>query len=238
MKTINQLDVVEFSEYESVEPKDLISFSREYNENLNVLVSTIRSANDKNITLSIARIESDGGWGKKDITGSVKDPSDLNFIFVSNHDFYGTYDYKKETLIHFNNVLGDVPMLPTFTFCPYEVDDLDSQKSYFLKLEEMKELLKSSIDAAHSAKLFYRFDKNHTNYRENGFVVECEIKEVNKSNLKIFHLRTSSFGGEENSLVDLTQGDKVQRFISPNCFLYKVSVSWGLKNKINLCDEE
>lgn len=238
MKKIKQIDVVEFAQYESVEPKDLISFSREYNENLNVLVSTIRSANGKNVTLSIARIESDGGWGKKDITGSVKDPSDLNFIFVSNNDFYGTYDYKKETLIHFNNVLGDVPMLATSTFCPYEVNDLEFQRSYFLSLEGMKELMQKSVGTIHFAKLFYRFDENHDNYRKNGFVVECEITQVNKSNVKISHLRTYSFGGEETSFVDLSQGDKIQRFVSPNCYLYKVSIARGVKNKINLCDEE
>ena len=103
MENSTALNVINFKDFCLIEPDQLISFSDNYNKNREDLISFLKQKEGTIINIVIARIEPSGKWGKKEITGTVKDVSGRDFIFISDRDYYGSYGEDRKMLIHFNN---------------------------------------------------------------------------------------------------------------------------------------
>ena len=234
--------IIGFEHFEHIEPSDLITFSEEYKRYQKYeLIPELDGSHDRDIDLIIARMENDGTWGKKIVTGTIIEMYEDGFSFFTSSNYYEEHEKPIEMFISFKNVLGDVPMLADAPddLNPFEFNDKDFPLMYyFKKLEKMKKLLESCIGVIHHAKLFFRYDENHQDRREGDFYIDCEIQKVNKSNVEINHLRSFAFVNKNRSYADLVERDKIQRFISPECYLYKVVVHYGSKCEINPHDEE
>jgi len=227
METLEKTKGVEFENSKSLKPSDLICFSSEYAEYIPFMRYTLAENEGKIIDLIIARIDKDGNVSKKTITGKVGNVSTSNFSFLSNEDFFNTYDFERTLTIHFNNILGDVPLLIyDLDMDPFKISDDDYFASYFKKLLEMRKLLEKCVDTVHGARLTLQ-------YEDKVAQVDCEIQSVNKSNAKIFRYRYS----DSNKVIDLGSGIKFLKFVTPDHYLSGVSVS-GTKISINPFDDD
>lgn len=238
MTEINVLPekIIDFKNYKFIESSDLLKLSDEYVfHQQNELVPVLKKNNNKCFKLIIARMENDGNWGKKTVTGKICDVSDDGFSFFTSSDYYEDYEKPIKKFISFKNVLGDVPMLidAPDDMNPFKFNQIFPLVYYFKKLEKMKKLLESCVGIVHHVKLFFRYDEKHHDLREGNFFMDCEILKVNKSNVEIKHLRSFAFLDINKSYVDLVPRNQIQSYISPECYLWKIAVSFGSVCKIN-----
>lgn len=236
---ISNIVVVGFDNFKEVEPEDFIKFSDDYFQHVIFLKNFLKENLGKKVKIPVARTNGMGVLTRKMISGVVEEVENNNFTISTNQDFYHTYENPIQLLIRFDNVLGIIPLSPEYpTIEPLAVDTLKF-KDYFASLSDMKNLMKRCINEAHAVTLFYRYSRTKTEFREGGYYVDCELIEVNRSNLKYNHLRTTvpGIGGGPHHYVDLLKREEIDRYIAPDRYLQKVKVSFGTRHEISDVDD-
>jgi len=109
----NDTKIIGFENFQTIEPRDLITFSKEYEKHREIISQTLKSKKGKIFSIIISRMNHHGSFGKKKITGTVGVVTEIGFFFETDHDFYCEYDNSRILFISFFNVLGDVPILET-----------------------------------------------------------------------------------------------------------------------------
>lgn len=228
--------VVEFPNYEFIEPAELITLSKEYKNRKAEIIDVLRKNKGRLMSIFIARMQHAGMWGKKKITGTVYSVSDNQFTFITNEDYYSKYENNIELIINFENILGNVPLLLSME----EVIPFKFGKKFdgYLKFKrEIRCLLKKEVGVAHSAILYFRYGKDNFLRREGNFHIECEILKVNRSNVEIRHSKSLAFINKNNHYLVTGEYEMVKNFVSLDCYLWKVVISPGIKSLSNSFDE-
>jgi hypothetical protein len=230
---------VEFCGFNSVEPMQLISFNKKYLDHVTILKNYLYRNQGRQVQILLVRINQNGLTSEKIITGNVGQIMNNQFNFTTSEDFSGVYDYPQDRTFRFDNVLGNVPLLPTESkIKPFKIGSSELFSSYFCSLLKMRKLLKECVNITHAATLYYRYCKEKPSFRNGNYKVECEILKVNQSNVQFQHFRTFSYVNSDNSYVNIVPYVDFDRFIAPDRYLQKVNVNFGIKHSINLCDDE
>lgn len=233
-----------FAGFKNVEPEDLIVFSEEYINHLPYLKNFIKDNMNKNVSIPTLRMNKAGYYSKKFIHGSIVTMDEDSFTISTSEDYYGVRDHYFELLIRFDSVLGIIPLHPEQSKMNPLTVDSSKLKDYFTALSEMKDLLTECLDKENCAiTIYYRYTKENPDFYKGDYKVEFnEVLEVNLSNLKYKHLRTTvQLSGQSHyHYVNLDEHDEIDRFIAPDRYLYKVVVNLGTVHKFNfhLDDEE
>lgn len=210
---------------EEIDLKTLVSFNRSYTNSLPELKNYLRESSGKQVKIILTRMIKEKPVYKV-ITGTITNVSEKSFCLTSNSDFFSQYDFEKTTLVHFDNLLGDVPM--SFSdkirspFC-FKANRL---KSYMTVLSTMKKKMQECEGKKHSATLTFIQDGHKKK-------IECEILKVNRSNIEFHHLKT-----EKSSQIDLIPGTRHEKFLTPMQYLFGIHIIHGVENKINPYDDE
>lgn len=231
--------VIEFPDFKTVEPSDLITFSDEYEAHRAELVSTLQMIEGKNgFMLRTVRVGRDGNIKSLDRVGTVENLNKDGFTFISQMGGEGFKDddQGEKTHIRFNNVLGEVPLLPS-TQIENPFDFGSHFESYLIFQEKVRTLLKEGVGKTHKLTLHLRYGKDYPTRRNGKFFVEGEILKVNKSNLEINRLKSFS-GNMDNYTLDIVPKEKAIRFITSKCYIWKVEYLPDVKNQINPFDTE
>lgn len=238
----NTKKVVIFPHYREIEPKQLIEISEEYLSHIPTLMNFIIRNEGTEVQLLFVQIEKNKlNPSKKIITGVVKNIEENHFTFISTENIRNVYDRKIETEIRLDNVFGMLPLLPSASdINPYHKGGTFALGGNYSKtLSEMHTLLRSCIGTQHAAKLFYRYSQESGEVFKNGnHCIECEISNVNKSNVEYKHIRTIAFINKEKSYVDIRKRNNVEHYVNPDKYLYKVEVELNRTHKINPYDDE
>lgn len=227
--------VIEFPDFKSIEPEDLITFSNQYETHRSEIISTLRLIQDKSgFNLMTVRVGHDGQLKWKERTGMVRSVTDDGFTFISRIEGEGVKDddHGEKTYIRFHNVLGEVPMLSSMHLAtPFKFGG--QLTGYLAFQKKVKNLLVGEVN---SARIFLRYGKDYPR-RKNGKILECEILKVNKSNIEIKFFRGDA-GEEGHRSIELSPGrKKIVRFITSKFYISKIQYSKGIKNTINAFDE-
>lgn len=225
----------------SIEPEDLIAFNEEYRSTTPKLLKFLRDHLWKIVEIPSVRMIGDGSIQRKVITGRVLTVNGNSFTIVTKQDFSGgIYEIPKKLHVRLDNVLGIVPLLPGCEdMDPFTVSSDENLKEYFNILGEMKMLMQRCLETKHAATLWYFYSQKKEVFREGKYRVECEIIEVNKSNVKYKHVRTFAHlpGSKTYDYVDLVPREDFDRFIAPDRYLVGVSVLFGESHPSRLHDD-
>lgn len=230
--------VIEFSDFESVEPSDLITFSDEYEAHRTELISTLQMIEGKGgFTLRTVRVGRDGNIKSRDRTGMVTGLSKDGFTFISQieGDYVKDDDEGEKTYIRFHNVLGEVPVLPS-TQIENPFDFGSHLEGYLDFQEKVRTLLKEGVGKNHKLTLHLRYGKDSVYRRDGAHFIEGEILRVNNSNLEINRFKSFS-GNKDNYVLDIIPREKAIRFVTSKCYIWKVEYLPGIKNHINPYDD-
>jgi hypothetical protein len=130
-----------------------------------------------------------------------------------------------------DNVLGIIPIIPNFEIKKILMRNKNEiSKEYFYFLAQVRRALKDTLGMKHYVELYF-----------NNFVIECEILEVNKSNIKICQKRKYSTERDQDGkyvLVDLVPQEKFILFLEKEDALLNVNINFGFTLKINPYDDE
>jgi hypothetical protein len=225
----------------SIEPEDLITFNEEYTQIIPKLFTFLRDNLWKIVEVPAVRIAGDGSIQRKVITGRVMTVNENSFNIVTNQDFSGgIYEVPRKLHVRLDNVLGIVPLMPGCEdMDPFTVSSDENLKEYFNTLEEMRMLMQRCLEMKHAATLWYCYSQKKEVFREGKYRVECEILEVNKSNIKYKHIRTFAQlpGSKKYDYVDLVPREDFDRFIAPDRYLVGFSVLFGESHPNRLHDD-
>ena len=221
----------------------MIVFSEDYGNHLPMLKKFITDNLHKQVDIPTVRINGDGSSSRKIIHGTLTSIEDNSFTIITREDYYGIRDHSFELLIRFDSVLGIVPLHPQQPRMDPLAVDTRKLKHFFTALTEMKDIMKECLNTTedYAITLFYRYTKANPDFREGNYKVDCsEIIEVNRSNLKYKHLRTTvQLPGKTNyHYVDLHERDEIDRFIAPDRYLWKLTVIFGVKHEFNFHDDD
>ena len=232
---------IAFSDYKKIEPEDLISLSKEYNDHIPELKTYLKKFLKRVVEIHFVRIKDvNGGLIEKTIMGTIEELTEKYFKFSAFKDISGTkYEIPYVSIVRFDNVLGIIPVLPKFKGVKiYENNSSKKTKIYFDQLEKIKILMKKSVGTIHTATLYYRYSKKKPVLRAGNYQVLCEIKKVNNSNVEYKHCRTYAYVSKQESyVVCVPLENEVDRFIAPDRYLWKVEIIFGKKCQINFGDE-
>jgi len=239
-KIITKNEEIVFKDYHLVEPENLISLSDAYTEKVPEIREFLQNNLQKTVEILLCRINSNGSFNRKLISGIVKTVDDSRFTLLTAEDFHSKYDNLITLTVRFENVLGDVPLLPhQSAIHPYEIESSKQFSDYFqIFIPKMMTLMKSCIGTTHAATVYYHYSKTQPLHRNGNYKVECSILEVNRSNFKYDHARTISFIDKEHSYVNIVPNRDVDRYIAPDRFIKKVTVHFGDTHHINPHDDE
>lgn len=232
------LITIEFKDSKSIHSNNLIALSEEYKKHLAILIPFLKKEKGKIITITIARLDNNGNWKKNEVKGVVKEVTNNNFIFVSNQDLHSSalYDFEKETLIHFHNITGDVPIMLGVEIDPFSINDSELFSVYFDVLEKMKDLMNKYINKG-KIKILLRVNQDlppKTGIR----TVEGQIRKVNGSNVEIYQVSSNllwddkSIGGS-----DLLPGNESIKFVTPTEYLFSICINPEAEAKANSFDD-
>jgi len=235
-KKLTSSVVVEFLDYKSVEPADLITLGKQYENHKDEFVSLLKKMQGRNgFIFKTVRVGNDGKLIWKERVGTVQKITDEGFTFLPRIDGMKEDEEVGTSLIRFCNVLGEIPMLlSTEEISPFE---FGCQFENYLDFKrKARELLEKTIGETHSLKIHLRYGSDYPQ-RNGGEIIECEIVKVHQSNVEINQLR-SYLGSGENLCLDLYQGPKIVKFINPKFYIWKFEYLQGIKNRISPFDED
>jgi hypothetical protein len=218
-----------FDKFETVEPKDLTSFTQEYLDHTVELQKYLRSSLDSGpdsgpIKLLLKRIES-GSFIKKIVTGTVKKINGDQFDFLTKEDLNGHYEHATKIVIRMDSVFGVIPLLPSADHINIATIP-PGFKDYLRFLSQVREKLILCEGTDMIIRIDYRFDKEEKNRikRDGKYYVLCKIKKVNKSNVEYLQLKASAYIDSDQKILDLGACNKIARFISPDCYVSSIRV--------------
>jgi len=225
----------------SVEPEELVTFNDEYRALRHRLRPFLKDNLWKLIEIPAVRIQGDGSVQRKVITGRVLAVNESSFTIITKQDLSGgTYHSLTKIHIRLDNVLGVVPLLPGYEdMDPFTISSGQHLKEYFECMENMRALMQKCIGTEHAATLWYRYSHKKPIFREGKYRVECEILEVNKSNVKYKHVRTFVHlpGSTIYDYVDLVPRVDFDRYVAPDRYLVGFSVAFGESHPNRLHDD-
>lgn len=213
---------------------NLITFSHFYEEMLPVLKKYTKENKGKSITLEFTRINEDGTLQEpRNYTGVVSKLEENYFIFTTNHhiSIFTESDDLVDNIIRTDSVLGIIPIMPNFeTKKILTRNKNEISKEYFSFLAQVRRALKDTLGVEHSVELCF-----------NNFTIECEILEVNKSNIKIYQKRRHSTKRDKDGkyiFVDIVPQKKFILFLEKEDALLSVNIDFKTNLKINPHDED
>lgn len=230
--------VIEFPDFKTVEPSDLIIFSEQYEVHRSEIISTLKAIQDKSgFNLMTVRVGQDGQLKWKERTGTVRSVTDDGFTFISQIGGEGVKDHDEgeKADIGFYNVLGEVPMLPSMHLAsPFKFGG--QLTGYLAFQKKVKNLLSVKVGEINSTKIYLRYGKDYPR-RKTGKIIECEILKVNRSNMEIKFFKSDT-GENVTRCIEISPGrKKIVRFITSKFYISRVECSPGIKNTINAFDE-
>lgn len=226
-----------FPHFDVVEPENLYGFHHEYLDQLPALKAFIKmNVGRTMIDVCIKRLQNDGVTKKKFFHGLIEDYSEIGFHFMTNETWGGFYEQPQKIFFRYDNVLGDVPVLFPDTKIYYFPNEAKIAE-YMKWLEEIRIELSKITETSHYVKLYYKYSVDKKLFRNGNFHVIGKIQKVNKSNLEYFHHKTMAFLSKEKAQISLEPCFKIDKFISPDHFLFKVEVC-PIDYKINIHDIE
>lgn len=222
---------VKYLPYFLTKPKDLISLSKEYKEQVPILLNKKRKHPYGPILYK--RIQNDGSILSKILNGFVKDFCDNGFTFVSNETFNVLCEEEQKTFIRTDNVLGWIPFLlspSAVEMNPYENHICGETEKFFVFLTESKEVFKKCSGETHKATICLR------NGGTKKKIIDCKIILVNESNIEIEQYRSVLY--ENGNCISTTLGktEKVILFAGPEFYLQKSDVTLGEEHNISPYD--
>lgn len=226
-----------FEGFETVEPKDLISFHLDYLYHREEVQKYLFRAFKKKgpIKLLLKRINSDGSFQEKIVSGTVKKIEGIQFEFHTKEDINNKYDHTVPILLRTDNILGNIPLLPSATGIKI-ANVSDTFFPFTEALEQMKQVLENCVGIKHSAWINFRFDEEHPVERNGNYTVACQIKKVNKSNVEYTQFKASAYVSHEERISTIGPFEKISRFVSPDCYISGVFVEYGIEHEIDLYD--
>lgn len=235
-----QNGVEEYFRYYFTLPKHLMILNKEYLTLANKLISHLKENPQGKVLFK--RLMEDGNIQEKTIEGKAIKIKENSFSFISADSLEGNVLYENLHEIHVrtDNVLGWVPFLPGEKLNPFENREDEETKDFFDFLKRAKVLMSEYLNIEHSAILCFRLDDGGKE------IIDCEIREVNGSNVKILQKRLvfikrkrskPGLSSEEEKVVNLYTGEKNILFLSPEKFLQKVELFPG-KNNISPFDDD
>jgi hypothetical protein len=235
--TVLSYNPVAFSEFKSVEPSDLTSFTPAYLDHIPELRKyLVSSFNKAPIRLLLKRIEGNS-FIEKIVTGTVVSLSENQFVFKTKEDLNNQYEHTTSIVIRTDSVLGVIPLLPSAKDISIATISPDF-KRYLRVVAQMRQLLISCEGTEKIVRIDYRFDKNNLVKRNGNYHVLCQIKKVNKSNIEYLQLRASAYINDDQRIVELGAHDKIARFISPDCYISSVQIFADESYQFNFHDDE
>lgn len=241
MKTLkNKSMILEYPNHKSIEPENLVSFTQKYLDSIPKLIRNLEKNTGKNIELLFVRMKPDGSIQERKMTGSIKEVTRNNFIFLTNQDLDGSfYEETRELFVRTDNVLGLVPLSPDNKINPFNELPLEA-KDYLCWLEKVKKLMRSYIGRKHKITFYWKYSKKKLNFRKGNYQIDGKIIKVNKSNVKYWHYRTISFiqNEKEKDYINLIPHEEVDRFIALDRILIKIDGTLDVEHEFNFYDNE
>lgn len=242
---------IEFLDFKKIEPRELVVFDTKYLDQVPLLNDYIILNKGKWIDVTTVRIGSNGLASRKVLSGYISSVESNGFTLCTKEDFSIKYDEPIYLQVMFDNVLGVVPLHPDYSnINPFKIDS-ENFYPYFSKLIEMKNLLKECLNGkVHTATLYFRNGSNQKPKNDSKevvdepvvfTVVECEILEVNISNIKCKYFKQYTYAKEDVGSyrnVTVSPGTEfIHRLVTHNSYLQKVQVSWEKTNPELLNDQ-
>lgn len=233
MKILNKTQSLSFVSAKDINASELVTFSKEYLNMVKIMLEYFK--NNTSTSLLFTRLQENGNFKVPIIyQGFVEEIKDNYFTFLNNYNissFTETDDLIKN-VIRVDNVLGIIPILPKFEGIKIlERNHTNQAFKYFRFLVKIKNELKNLIlyTTNHYVDLIY---KNK--------VIECEILEINNSNLLISQKRMYNPELENGmyKFVDLIPQVKNILFIERDDFLRGVILHPNEILEINPYDED
>jgi hypothetical protein len=197
----------------SLKPLDLFDFSLEYKNYVSCMKENFEQNEGKSMKIILCRLDGEGNVKKKMINGIMGKSHKTFFTFFSNEDFHNCYDYEKELTVHFDNIIGDVPLTCSGKdINPFRINR-HNFSLYFNRLSEMRELLKNNIGKKCTSYLDFK-------HQDRTVRIESKILEVNRSNIKILHIKTKS-----GKMIDLIPRIEFIKLVTPIYYLSHVFIS-------------
>ena len=215
--------------YYLTKPENLISLSERYKTKEIPLLLEYIKKNPNGCSIYFIRL----GHKPKILYGEVKDIANNGFWFESydSFEYSGKSEQPTRSYIRTDNVLGWIPLCPPESnkennFNPFTEHICPETEDYFEFLEEVKEFFEKCLSKKHKATLCLRYSDGSKE------IIDCEIIEVNKSNVlvSIFQLRRYNRGQIIHE--DLTKNEKNILYISAENYLQRCDVSLEIIDQI------
>lgn len=209
--------------HEVTKPQSLIGFSDHYKKHRKDLILFLKNKKGESVSFFIAHIESHGSWGLKKIEGFVKHIDDQEMVIETKNDYYCDYPTPVELKISFYNLFDRIPLLNE-NINPFGYAEGNGNSNYFLRLREMKKILKERVGKKHSAKLFFAWDDFHSKFNEGNFFVEGVIHGIDDLGVSIFSNRSCFYKGKQLVVVNEIPSVYFWPFVSPEACLKRIII--------------
>ncbi|MFA5095480.1 MAG: hypothetical protein WC447_02370 [Candidatus Paceibacterota bacterium] len=230
---------IEYNNYLSTEPEELIRLNNEYKRHVPELLAFVKKNEGNFVKLLFTRMNPNGSIIRNIVKGIPLEVQNTSFSFFTSETLDKSVFYvdPQKIFVRTDNVLGFIPSLPKTEIYPFENN---SEKTLdFLKfLRKTKKLLLSCVGTVHAATIHWWYNKKHKLFREGDYRVEGFIRKVNKSNFEYDHFRTIAYINKEDWYVDVIPRYEIDRFIAPDRVPRKIVVAFGVHHHINPCDDD
>lgn len=230
----NSKKILIFDSKTNLLTSDLISLTKNYSTHTSDYLKKIKENGERIFELTVTRVTEEGSLKEpKTYKGFLTEIKENEFIFTTNFDLNtgSQYEDLKDWVVRTDNVLGIIPLFKkkdTKNIIQYNRSK--TSLKYFSFLRKLKKELRDVLSAKHYIEIFFR---DH--------IIECELLEVNKSNLLIKQLRMYNPEIDNKTgkykFVDLAPQTKNILFVERNDFVKKVVIH-NHKLKINPHDED
>lgn len=198
-----------FKDFLGVKRADLLTFSKTYRR----MIAELQANKNDSIELRLGRI-TDTGINISDLKRFSVERREESMLHVTYND--PQYEDTQHKTIRFDNVFGEIPILPGYENMPKFFRVGEEFATYQQFIQEVKDVLLPRI--GNSVSLIYKNDDNSLS------VIEGVLKEVNKGNIFMQDYRETKIFDEKTVSVNIGfERNKNHRFISENGFLFRVS---------------
>lgn len=221
-KTKSSFLEINFPNSEKIKKVDgLLNFSDFYLEEIRKTKKFLLPRENKWIPLFFTRMSLDGQIENPiEYYGIPKNIKEDSFDFVNGYNISGKYDAGGDEIVNhitFNNILGVIPTLGIIKKENiFEVKNSKTAKEYLKFIEKLTKTAKSFLEKPHHLKIFF----------SDGYITECEVLEINKSNLLVKSLRTykNQLQNGHYVYVNVVPHKKNIYFISRESFIQKIQL--------------